>query len=153
MSRILVGLLVALAACGGGAKVQTLRLINHSPRPIVELYVYPLGSTARGASRGTLAPTGTLVLRLPMGNLEVFAVSEKIVLDDGIRVKRAASTAIQLSKAPVEVVFHDSDQPPPADRPGAVSVVFRAPAAPTEPVDSNSDFDADLEPDAPPPPP
>lgn len=125
--------LVLLVGCG--AKQQTLSLVNKTPRKITEIYVYRIGASEHGASRGALAPNAQMTLKLPVGHLEVRAVSERIQLDDNQGETREASTALQLKKAPVELVFHDSNQPPPPDRPNTIGVVFRVlpEAKPAEP--------------------
>lgn len=131
---ILVAAVVALVGCG--AKQQTLSLVNKTPRKITEIYVYRIGASDHGASRGALAPNAQMTLKLPVGHLEVRAISERIQLDDHQGETREASTAVQLKKSPVELVFHDSNQPPPPDRPNTIGVVFRVPPEPATPDDT-----------------
>lgn len=135
MRGLLVVLVLVLTLGACGAKQQTLNLTNRTPRTIVEVYVYPLGSANHGSSRGTLPPEGTLSLKVPIGHLEVRAVSERVQVDDKQGETREATSAVQLNKAPVELIFHDSNQKPPGlERPNTLGVVFRVepPPAKTE---------------------
>ncbi len=116
--------LLTLAACGGPATHQ-VTLVNKTPRTIAEVYVFPAGAANHGASRGTLAPNATLAIKVRGGNVEVLAVSEhtKINLTES-ETKRASST-IQLVR-PVQLIFHDSDQPaPPFEAKDQIGVTFR----------------------------
>jgi hypothetical protein len=129
---------LALAGCGGAA-MHDVSLINKSPRPITEIYVYPTGSSAHGASRGTLAPEASMTLKIKQGNVDVMVVSQRVKIDDRQSEVRTASQTLEL-KSPVSLVFHDSNQSVPGlDRPGTISVEFQvtpepeAPAAPAEP--------------------
>jgi len=131
MLRILIAL-VLVGACG--PSLQTVQLVNRTPRTIAEIYLYPSGSTNHGKSRGSLAPNATLDAKLATGNVEVLAVSEKIRVDQGSETKTASLT-FSLA-APVTLVFHDSSQPPPGlDRPGTLGVAFRVDPEPEPPKD------------------
>lgn len=150
MLRLLVVIVLALAACG--QKTQTLNLVNRTPRKIVELYVYPIGSSNQGASRGTIAPNGTLTLKLPIGHLEVRAVSERFQVDDKTNETREASTALQLKKTPIDVVFHDSNAPAPGlDKPNTIGVAFRVSADEGKSTESTEPTEPTVEPTAPAP--
>jgi hypothetical protein len=63
-----------LAACG--APMQTLELVNQTPRQIEAFYVYPHGAD-RGASRGQLAPNAHTSVQVKAGRIDVYAVSAK----------------------------------------------------------------------------
>lgn len=129
---LLAGLLGgSLAACGGGAALQTVKLTNSSPRPIEQLYVYPLGAPDHGASRGTLAPAASTTVQIKSGNITVEAVSALIIVDAHTRDRRTASTAVEL-KGPTEVIFFDADAKP-AIPSGAIGVPFEARSAPNNP--------------------
>lgn len=120
-----------LGACGGGAVMTTVKLTNGSPRPIEQLYVYPLGAADHGQSKGTLAPSASTTVQIKAGNIEVEAVSALIVVDAHTRDRRTASTAVEL-KGPTEVVFFDSDAKP-ALPAAAIGVPFEARKGPNNP--------------------
>jgi hypothetical protein len=111
MTRFLfcVGLAV-LAACGG-AGMQTVQLVNKTPRTIEQIFIFTPGKD-RGASKAKLAPNATTTLQLPAGNHEIYAISERIVHDDNTRETPEASLTIELRSA-LELVFYDSNAPPP----------------------------------------
>src|SRR3954466_9233158 len=109
MLRLL--LILGIAACGG-AQTQTLTLVNRTPRGIAEVYVFPAGAAAHGASRGKLAPGATMTVQMKAGNVEVEAISNLIIVDDHHRDKMTASSTLQLNR-PLQVVFHDENQAPP----------------------------------------
>ena len=125
MTRTALLLSLAFAAGCGGAAMHEVSLINKSPRPITEVYVYPTGSSNHGASKGTLAPEGTMKLKVKAGNVDVLAVSAKVKIDDRQSETRTASQTLEL-KAPVSLVFHDSNQTPPGlDKQGTIGVSFQ----------------------------
>jgi hypothetical protein len=107
MTRFLfcVGFAV-LAACGG-AGMQTVQLVNKTPRTIEQIFIYSPGKD-RGASKAKLAPNATTTLQLPAGNHEIYAISERIVHDDNTRETPEASLTIELRSA-LELVFYDSN--------------------------------------------
>ncbi|MBA3462123.1 MAG: hypothetical protein H0T46_19340 [Deltaproteobacteria bacterium] len=125
MTRTAFILSLAFATGCGGAAMHEVSLINKSPRPITEVYVYPTGSSNQGASKGTLAPEGTMKLKVKAGNVDVLAVSAKVKIDDTQSETRRASQTLEL-KAPVSLVFHDSNQTPPGlDKHGTIGVSFQ----------------------------
>jgi hypothetical protein len=110
-------------ACG--PQMQTVSLVNHTNRKIVELYIYPNGSTEHGASRGTLAPNASMKLTVKAGKIEVLAVSEMIKHDDNTRETPTVSHGLELTQ-PLEVVFYDmGEKPAGLDRPGVIGAAFR----------------------------
>ncbi|HEU0035255.1 MAG TPA: hypothetical protein VFQ53_31735 [Kofleriaceae bacterium] len=118
--------LIVLAACGG-ASYQNLTLVNRTSRPVDEIYVYPLGATDHGKSRGSLVPNGSTKLQVKTGRIEVLGVSSKIQLDEHTRDKPSGSIALEL-KRPSEVVFYDEAHPPAGlDRPDTYGVAFKLP--------------------------
>ncbi len=111
-------------ACGGPA-LHNVQLVNQTPRTITEVYLYPAGSANHGASRGSLAPNATLAVKVRAGNLGVLAISEKVRVNETESETKQASSTIQLVR-PVQLIFHDSDQPaPPFENKGAIGVTFR----------------------------
>ncbi|MBA3538335.1 MAG: hypothetical protein H0T79_01790 [Deltaproteobacteria bacterium] len=114
----------AVAACS--PTYQTVRLVNRTDRAIEQIYIYPTGSANHGASRGSLAPNASTAVNVQPGNVDVLAVSAKVRVDETSSETRTATQTIEL-KGPLELVFHDSNQPPPAGlaRPGTVGVTFR----------------------------
>ena len=119
--------LTILTACGGAA-MQTISIRNASARPIEELYVYPTG-TARGTSRGQLAPNASTVVKIKGGSVSVSAISEKIVIDEHHRDKPTADQTIELTR-PVELVFYDDGAAPPGiDKKDVIGVAFQVPKA------------------------
>ena len=117
--------LTLLAACGGGASYQ-VSIRNASARPIEELYVYPTGS-ARGTSRGQLAPNASTAVKMKGGSVSVTAVSAKIHIDEHTRDKPTADQIVELT-APVELVFYDEGAPPPGiEKMGVIGVAFQIP--------------------------
>lgn len=120
MKRLVLTLGV-VAACG--APMQSVRITNATDRPIEELYLYPLGAAAHGPSRGPLAPGASLTLEHAPGNLELYAVSARVQLEEHTRERRAASTALELAHA-LEVVLYDVGAKPAALARGAIGVVF-----------------------------
>lgn len=134
--RILAALLVlGCVACGSTPK-HTVTLVNKSPRPIAELYVYPPGAANPGASRGRLEPNARTAVNVGEGAIEVRAVTVKERLDDVTSESKEASQVLQV-KGPLEVIFHDSTQnPAELARQNTVGVTFRVlpkPAAAEEP--------------------
>ena len=133
MIRIMLVGALALVACA--PKLHEVRLVNNTPRTIEEVFLFAPGSANHGASRAKLAPNASVAVKFPAGNVEVLAVSEKIKVDETHRETMSASSVIQLKTA-VELVFHDSNQPPPPDRPGLHAITFRLsepPPSPTAP--------------------
>jgi hypothetical protein len=132
MLRVLSLSILAFAACGGGA-LQNVRFVNKTQFTIAEVYVYSVGSPNHGASRGKLAPGATLDVKMKAGNIEVLGISEKIQINDKLRDVRQASTTIQLQR-PAQMIFHDSDQPPPdLKNKDVFGAAFQLPAAKKEP--------------------
>lgn len=129
---LLVGLAV-FAACGG-ASMQTVQLVNKTPRTIEQIFIFPPGKD-HGASRAKLAPDASTTIQLPAGNHEIYAVSEKIVHDDNTRETPEASLTIELRNT-LELVFYDSNAVPAGiDRPNTRGITFmiRPPAKKEEP--------------------
>jgi hypothetical protein len=122
-----------LAACGGAA-MQTVQIVNHTSRPIDELYIYPSGAADHGKSRGKLAPEGSTQLQVKAGFIEVLAVSAKMQLDEHTRDRPSASQAVEV-KGPVQIVFYDEGgKPANIDQPGVFGVEFVLPKPkPAEP--------------------
>ena len=130
--RLTLVLALVLVACGG-ANLQTIQIVNRSPRPIEELYVYPTGA-ARGASRGVLAPDATTSVKVKAGHVSVTAVSAKLQVDEHTRDRPSATQELEL-ESPTEVVFHDEGQTPPGlERQGTIGVMFLDPAQQGTPV-------------------
>lgn len=129
-------LLLSLAACGGAA-MQTVQLVNRTPRTIEEIYVYPQGAVDHGKSRGALAPNASTSVQVKQGNIEVLAVSAKFQLDEHTRDRPSANVDVEL-KAPAQVVFFDDGhQPAEIGRPGVFGVTFQMPHSnkPTPPAE------------------
>ena len=118
-----LAIIAMLTACGGAA-MQTISLQNQTDRTIKELYVFPAGSKDHGKSRGSLAPnTGTQV-QMPAGNVEVYAVSETVKIDDHHRDTPTASQGLEL-RGPLRVIFFDGDnRPAEVAKPGVIGVSF-----------------------------
>jgi len=117
--------LILLAACA--APMQTLHVTNRTNRTIEQLYVYPTGSAERGASRATLAPNASTDVQVRQGNVEVYAVSAKLQVDEHTRDRPSASQDLEI-KAPAEVIFYDVDQKPAGlERPNVFGVAFTLP--------------------------
>jgi hypothetical protein len=110
-------LALVVAACGGGA-MQTISL------SIKELYVYPVGSKDKGKSRGSLAPSAGTKVQMPSGNVEVYAVSEMVKIDDHTRDVPTVTQALELT-GPLQVIFYDNgNKPEAANQPNVIGVVF-----------------------------
>jgi hypothetical protein len=109
MARLI---LLFLVACGGGAGMQTIMLVNKTPRGITEVFVYPANSSDHGASRGKLAAGASMTVQVKGGNVEVLATSETIQIDEKTRDTMQAGATLQLNR-PLQVIFHDAEQPPP----------------------------------------
>jgi len=123
---------VVLAACGG-AQLQTLQIVNKSARPIQELYVYPVGSTNHGTSRGSVAPNSQTEVKVPAGNVEVLAVSSKLQVDEHTRDQPSASGDLELH-GPAQVIFFDEgNKPAGIDRPGVFGFEFVIPKSKAPP--------------------
>jgi len=125
---------VVLAACGGGAQLQTVELVNHTSRQIEAVYVYPAGSS-RGASRGALAPNAITHVQIQAGNVEVYAVSAKMQVDEHTRDVPEASQQLEL-RGPAKVVFYDGDdKPADINNPGVYGIAFSIPKPKPPPPD------------------
>ena len=119
MRFLILGLLVACSS----ASYQTVKMTNRSPRAIESIYVYSVGASNHGASRGTLAPGAAIDVKVKEGNVEVLAVSAEEQREDGQREKKQASQVLEL-RSPTELIFHDSTQAI-TERPGTIGVAFR----------------------------
>lgn len=107
--------------------MHEVQIVNKSPRPITEVYVFPTGNANHGASKGTIAPEAKLVVKVKAGNVDVLAVSQRVKIDDKQSEVRTASQTLEL-KSPTVLVFHDSTQTVPGlDRPGTIGVEFQVP--------------------------
>jgi hypothetical protein len=116
-------LALLLSGCGG-ASLQTIQLSNQTERTIKELYVFPAGSKDKGKSRGTVAPNGGITVQMPAGNVEVYAISETVKIDDHTRDTPTASQGLELT-GPLKVIFYDgSDRPAAVNNPGVIGVSF-----------------------------
>jgi hypothetical protein len=138
MTRLLflVGLVV-FAACG--ASMQTVQLVNKTPRTIEQIFIFSPGKD-HGTSKAKLAPNASTTLQLPAGNHEVYAVSEKIIHDDNTRETPEASLTIELRGA-LELVFYDSNAAPPGlDKPNTRGITFmiRPPPKKEEPAEGDA---------------
>jgi hypothetical protein len=117
-------LLILLAACA--PQLQTLELINRTPRAIEAVYIHAPGAD-RGASRAQLAPNAHASIQVPTGHVEVEAVSAKYQLDEHTRDRPTASEQLEV-RGPSQVIFFDrDDRPADADRPDAFGVEFTPP--------------------------
>jgi hypothetical protein len=119
--------LIAVSGACSGAHVQTIQLVNRTPRAIEEVYIYPQGAVEHGKSRTSLAPNASASVQVKQGNIEVLAVSAKFQLDAHTRDRPSANLDVEL-KAPAQIVFYDDGQnPPELGRPGVFGVVFQMP--------------------------
>lgn len=119
--------ILLVAACGGAPALQTVRIVNQSPRPIDELYVYPTGSPKHGSSHGPLAPGAATQVAVQPGGVEVLAISAKLQVDEHTRDRPTASQDIEIH-GPAEVVFYDADHAPPeVKKPGVFGIEFVVP--------------------------
>lgn len=123
---------VAIAACGGKTGVYkndyagsiTLTLVNASPRQIESVFIYPMGTTERGASWTSIAPGATTTVKIRSGNFELVAVSAKRNIEEHLRERPEATTMLEL-KGDQKLVFHDEGQAPPGvDAKGTLGVTF-----------------------------
>ena len=113
---------VLFAACA--APMQTVHIVNHTDRPIEELYVYQQGK-ARGSSHGALAPNADTRVQVKQGFVEFFAVSAKMQIDEHTRDRPSASQDVEVRGTPVEIIFYDAGHTPAGlDRPGVFGVAF-----------------------------
>jgi hypothetical protein len=119
MRFLVIGLLVACSS----ASYQTVTMTNRSPRAIESIYVYSVGASNHGASRGKLPPGGAIDVKVKEGNVEVLAVAAEEKLEDGKRERKQASQVLEL-RSPTQLIFHDSTQAI-AEQPGTIGVVFR----------------------------
>lgn len=116
-------LLVLLVGCGPA--MQTVRLVNRTDRTIETVYIYPTGAADHGASRAKLAPNAETQLQVAAGNVDVYAVMERVKVDATQHETRTATQTLEL-KAPALVIFHEADaHPSELNQPGAVGVAFR----------------------------
>ena len=120
--------LLFLVACYP-PKFQTITMVNRTPRVIESVYVYPVGAQSQGASRGRIAPNGSLEVKTKEGNVEVRAVAAEERV--GNQRERKEATQILELKQHADIVFHDSTQTV-AEKPGTIGVVFRILPAPEE---------------------
>jgi hypothetical protein len=129
MLRVLVLLLV-----GCSPTLHTIKLVNRTDRAIETIHIYPTGSASQGSSRGTLAPNATTEVKQAAGNVDITAASAKVKIDDKTTERRTASGTIPL-KGPVEVIFHDSNQPAPTElnQPNTFGITFRVDEPEPEP--------------------
>lgn len=124
--------LACLAACGGKTGVHkndyagsiTLTLVNASPRPIENVFIYPMGTSDRGASWTAIAPGATTTVKIRSGNFELVAVSAKRTIEEHLRERPEATTMLEL-KGDQKLVFHDEGQAPPGTgATGTLGVTF-----------------------------
>ena len=140
---VLVGLV--LVGCGGKTgNYQTdyagpiaLQLVNQTSRPIEQIYIYPRGSTSRGASWTTIQPGGSTTVKLKEGLFELVAISGKRRIDNRWVETPESTTMLELredlASTPRKLIFHDaSDTPMGVDQPGTLGIAFMisAPAKP-----------------------
>ena len=120
--RLLLAIIVAVAGCA--AQQHPIQLVNRTERTIDEVYVYRSGSPDHGKSRASLAPNASAVVNFEQGNVDVYAVSAKVQLDEHTRDRPSASSSVEL-KGPVQVIFYDlGHKPAEVDRPGVIGVAF-----------------------------
>jgi hypothetical protein len=114
----------ALPACGGGAQLQTVSLVNQTERTIKEFYVFPAGAKDKGPSRGSLAPNAGAKVQIAAGNVEVYAISETVKIDEHTRDTPTASQGLEV-RGPLEVIFFDgANKPAAVNKPGVIGVSF-----------------------------
>ena len=104
MSRILIFVLVSLAACGGKTgnyKVDyagpiAIDLVNQTSRPIEQIFIFPRGNPQRGTSWASLAP----------GEKTTVKLKEGVQLDDALvnRIKRRIRENTTPRHVPAKVV-------------------------------------------------
>jgi len=129
MRALVIAGLFCACACGG-ARMYTVHIVNETDRPVEEIYIYKLGATDHGASRGALAAHGETRVQVRGGNVEVLGVSAKVQIGDHTRERRSATGAIEL-KGPVDVVFYDEGKRPAlVARPDVIGVEFVPDKAP-----------------------
>ena len=117
-------LLILLAACA--PQLQSLELVNRTPRAIEAIYVYPPGGN-RGTSRAQLAPNAGTTIQVRGGRVEVYAVSAKYQLDEHTRDRPEASQELELH-GPAKVIFYDQDdRPAEVSRPDVFGIEFSPP--------------------------
>ncbi len=118
----------ALVACATPS--HTLQIVNRTSRPIEQVYVYRAGAADHGASRGSLAPNASMAVQVKAGNVEVYALSAKLKVDEHTRDQPSASQDLEI-KGPAQVVFYDAgSKPADVDRPGVFGVAFTLPRPP-----------------------
>ncbi len=106
--------------------MQTLELVNKTPRQIEAVYVYPHGGD-RGASRGSLAPEARTTVQVKAGPIDVYAVGAKYQLDEHTRDRPEASEELEV-RGPARVIFYDADsKPAEVARPDVFGVEFSLP--------------------------
>lgn len=123
----LAALLLLVVGCAGRAPLQSIKITNRTERAVEAIYVYPLGSADRGASRGALAPSASTTVQVPAGHLEITAVSAQVQIDEHTRERRTGSSALEITpkRAPDVVVYDAAQQPAELARPGVVGVELR----------------------------
>jgi hypothetical protein len=125
---------LALLLVGCATHTQTIQIVNRTSRAIEQVYVYPVGG-AKGASRGALAPNGSVSVQVKPGNVEVYALSAKLQVDEHTRDQPSASQDLEI-KGPVEVILYDAgDKPAEVDRPGVFGIAFTLPKPAPPPAD------------------
>jgi hypothetical protein len=140
MHRLAIALTLAAVGCAGGSSLQTITLVNKTPRTIQELYVYKAGAD-RGASRGKLAPQATTTVQMPNGGVAIYAIGDKIIIDQHTRETPEASGTVELN-APISIVFDDSNAPDPdLKKSGAREITFQI-ATPKAAADPGAGADA-----------
>lgn len=107
--RLACVLALALGACA--PQLQTVELVNDTPRVIDAFYVYPSGAGNHGPSRGSLAPNASTTLHVKPGHVAVLAESAMVKLDETTRDKPTASSELELTR-PLRVVFYDRGHAP-----------------------------------------
>jgi hypothetical protein len=119
--------IVALCLAGCAPQLQTLEIVNQTPRVIEAVYVFAPGAD-RGASRGKLAPNERTSVQVKPGAVEVDGVSEKYQLDEHTRDKPEASQTLEIHGS-AKVIFYDQGAAPPeVKRPGVFGAEFTIPA-------------------------
>lgn len=120
-------IIVALCLAGCAPQLQTLEIVNQTPRQIEAVYVYTPGGE-RGASRGKLAPNEHTSVQVKPGAVEVDGVSEKYQLNEHTRDKPEASETLEIH-SPSKVIFYDQGAAPPeVKQPGVFGAEFTLPA-------------------------
>lgn len=148
--RLALGLVLAVGCGGktGNYKVDyagpiTLELVNQTSRPIEQIYIYPRGSSARGASWTALEPGASTTVKLKEGFYELVAKSAKRRIDERWVETPESTTMLEmredLPSTPRKLIFHDAGQTPPGlDQRGTLGVTFMI-SAPTPKADDSGE--------------